>query len=469
MKENNEVADQALQTLSLYVEGMNKDIIASFDLFRAALDIEAKDYEQYMVYPPKDPRDIDITQPTVQLVQEKKETPAAISEPVKAEEEATSAQTEEKADTDSDADKKESETVEENAASETSEDKKKIDEPVKSETTPTTQETDATNNLSQNSLEEIMQLAQIGVGGVALTPQADVASHDEKTNSLDIVDQDFTLEQNTDDKPLPDVQTLVLTENSDAMPSAIEKALNTDIDNNIATISVKAPDTRLTVAEQAKMVTEDIAEQLNNIKPEVRDEVPTYIMDEEQRALKVNPVVAMDIGKSDENETLASVSWDNVKKSGFSKVTDTKEIKPFPQHKTKNTLANILKVDNVSVAMQNTPQEVTLNTSNNEEQNAKYVFHQQTKELSFVGNVGKTMLIGKEDKPALSIVPKKYVFNALNNAELPFYGEACKNMAKGKVQVSDEPVMLNRYVFAANDSETTFSGDVGKRMFLGVK
>ena len=130
MKENNEIADQALQTLSLYVENMNNDIIASFDLFRTALDIDAKDYEQYMVYPPKDPKDIDISQPTVQVVKEKKETPAednqeeAKSQPEEKTEAETKAQPEAQADVALTDDKK-TEVVEENKASEPTEDKKK--------------------------------------------------------------------------------------------------------------------------------------------------------------------------------------------------------------------------------------------------------------------------------------------------------------------------------------------------------
>ena len=303
-----------------------------------------------------------------------------------------------------------------------------------------------------------MQLADLSVGGFTLPQQTVNTSQNEDTPSVDIVEKDFAL---ADATPLPDAQTLVLTENNNTVSSAIDQALHTDIDNNIAALSIQPTDTYLTVADHAKVATEEIAEQLSNITPILPDD-PFLNLD---NTMKVNPAVAMDMGKTDENETFASVSLDNARKSGFGKVTK----ETSPQRTAKETLSNILRVDHVSVTMHDTPQAVALDTPNETEPKTKYVFNQETKDIPFEGNVGKNMLRSKDNTPPLSIAPQKYVFNATNDVELSFYGETGKNLAKGKADDTDTPVILRQYVFAANDQETAFSGDVGKRLLLGVK
>jgi len=470
MKENNEIADQALQTLSLYVENMNNDIISSFDMFKATLNIDIMDYEQYIVYPPKNPRDIDITQPTVKIIKEKKETPAeGNKEEAKSqlgEKTTAKTETETQSETKTDAvtDDKKTEAVEENKTSETSEDKKKIDEPVVHDTHQKQTESKSPENLSQNDLESFVQLADLGAGGFTLPQQTANTLQNKETTSVDVVEKDFAL---ADATPLPDAQALVLTENNNTVSSAIDQALHSDIDNNVAALSLQPADTHLTVAEQAKIITEDIAKTINNITPILPDENDKNF-DNIDASLKVNPVVAMDIGKSDEDKTLASVSLDNVKKSGFNKVINVKETGVLPEHITQNTLSD-LNVNNVPVKKANKQQTVTQDTAVNTEPQTQYVFSQETKDIPFVGIVGKNMLRGKEDTFPLSIAPKKYVFDIPNNVELPFYGETGKNLAKGKTDDADAPILLRQYVFAANNQETAFSGDVGKRMFLGVK
>ena len=64
MKENNSIAEQALSTMFAYVKQLNNSLVNSIDVFRAALGINAKDYDLYMVYPPERIADIDISLPT---------------------------------------------------------------------------------------------------------------------------------------------------------------------------------------------------------------------------------------------------------------------------------------------------------------------------------------------------------------------------------------------------------------------
>ena len=65
MNENNEIAKQALETMLTYSKQLYNDIIISLDNFRAALNINARDYDNYLLYPPESIADIDITKPTV--------------------------------------------------------------------------------------------------------------------------------------------------------------------------------------------------------------------------------------------------------------------------------------------------------------------------------------------------------------------------------------------------------------------
>lgn len=64
MKKNNEVAQQALNTIFVYTERMNNKIIDSIEAFRAALNINARDYDEYMVYLPQTVDGIDASKPT---------------------------------------------------------------------------------------------------------------------------------------------------------------------------------------------------------------------------------------------------------------------------------------------------------------------------------------------------------------------------------------------------------------------
>lgn len=69
MRENNEISTTCLKNILAYTNKMDNKIIESIDDFRTVLDISARDYDQYMVYPPHDIADIDIKKPTTPLPQ----------------------------------------------------------------------------------------------------------------------------------------------------------------------------------------------------------------------------------------------------------------------------------------------------------------------------------------------------------------------------------------------------------------
>jgi len=53
MKENNEIADQALTTMLTYAKQLTEDIVNNIEHFRTVLGITTKDYDTYLMYPPE--------------------------------------------------------------------------------------------------------------------------------------------------------------------------------------------------------------------------------------------------------------------------------------------------------------------------------------------------------------------------------------------------------------------------------
>ncbi len=65
MENNNKIAKQALETILLYTENMNNKIIKSIEDYRAVLNIDTRDYDKYVIYPPKNAEDIDVSKSPV--------------------------------------------------------------------------------------------------------------------------------------------------------------------------------------------------------------------------------------------------------------------------------------------------------------------------------------------------------------------------------------------------------------------
>ncbi len=74
MKRNNELALQAIHTMLSYIKQLNDNIVNSIDVFRAVLDIEARDYDTYLLYPPETVDDIDISLPILETAKQYQNT-----------------------------------------------------------------------------------------------------------------------------------------------------------------------------------------------------------------------------------------------------------------------------------------------------------------------------------------------------------------------------------------------------------
>lgn len=76
VQDNNEIAKQALNTMLSYAKTLNKDIINSIEDFIKALELETRDYEDYMVNIPQNAEEIDPSLPTTGSPKDKSETVA---------------------------------------------------------------------------------------------------------------------------------------------------------------------------------------------------------------------------------------------------------------------------------------------------------------------------------------------------------------------------------------------------------
>ncbi len=80
MKDNNDIAEQALKTILTYTKTLNKDIISSVNAFSDAFELTNRDYDDYMVELPDDINDINPSLSTVGTPKPKKqvEKPAEV-------------------------------------------------------------------------------------------------------------------------------------------------------------------------------------------------------------------------------------------------------------------------------------------------------------------------------------------------------------------------------------------------------
>jgi hypothetical protein len=300
----------------------------------------------------------------------------------------------------------------------------------------------------------------------------------EKTTVMaDIVEKDFIsdvigdtiLDGHDENESLPDANTLLLTMQSDVMPSAIEQALHSDIDNNVVSLSVSAPDNHITVAEQTKIATEDIANQVTTMQPQPSAEPEKS--EDSSINLKVNPVVAMGMGKLQNAET--SIVLDKQKKSGFKKAAAIKH----RQTDEKLPTAREETVDKALISMLNSENNkkrkikpfIIENEPSVADEPVKYVFLSQNSSLAFSGNVGKNMHAKQYLVSNNGGWHNQYVFDIRNHGASALQGEVGKRILRGRSPILNTSDKTNQYLFASNGKDAVFSGNVSKSLLLGVK
>jgi len=421
MKENNELATQALNTMLTYTEQMDNKIVETIDKFRAVLDISARDYDEYMIYPPKNIEEIDVSKPTIRLdtlVEESGETKKG------------SAWT----------DKKKISKIKNNTEQKKTPEKsdKKSDE--------------LSSNLQFDGLSKIVKPnTNVASPKVADTSPSKLTVTDEFADSL--VDDTRVVSQNEPEivTPAPEiidvpqlssvtenlVQITDSTKNQTLMPSD-----NTNIQTSIdvATQTIQTPIQEYIVAD-------------NTVKAETPDVKDDVITEQNATSLKTNPVIALNIGKSDTTAIDDDISRLQNKKQGFKKAVETntytqpiilsetqdldiknEKTSEKPKKSTKDAVLDILKEEKLSEAVShladNAPTQI--DTHYRESQN-RYIFAKNADHITLSsGKVGKQMFASKK--------------------------------------ILSELKMPNQYIFAANESmPSQFSGSVNKATSLYVK
>ncbi len=501
MKENNEIAQQALETLLTYSKQLYNDIVINIDDFRSVLGINARDYDQYMLYPPETTADIDIKQPTIKSgnapsASSLKDVPDSSSKA-------------------SDA----TDVKQPSSDMQPSEEKDK-----KKEALNLALQSTASNGLSQilGKLKEekdfrndVKIASNLDFGGLSGLFKSNIASSKDKaevSSSSKLSTETVKSEQKhqevvvaeNNEKPVADKKAnkeVVLAQNTNVKePKEVQsnneernQLLTAATDNNLLEKTKNAIAKILSkIKKQEKNLEKDIA--ANNIVPALPasnqktaskqsisspektkdlallsdvNNVPTLPStnkktlgkDKEISTLKVNPVVALNIGKETSSNIISEPTQKISHREKFKKVAraeDATSPKPLsqaqidkfskylddaledetsapdntqlliaalprPQTSLDITAVNALTDD--ALITVNTPEEKIDTPSN------RYVLHSETNvspQLS--GTVGKEMLKTTE-KPVLKSVEHKYLFAANSAHRLNFSGNVAKTLS----------------------------------------
>lgn len=510
MKDNNEIAEQTLKTILTYTHLLDKDIINSIESFIAALELTSRDYDDYMVMPPENIEDIDITKPTTNTSKKKKEVAESAENDkiVSAVKENISEQSniEKATPTIPQTENEETSLINDETTSEKAK-KKDDDKLVKLEIIK--------NNLyglinhfkaEQKAKKDIKLAADIGSMGLSslltIPEMSNIAVPSEEAELTKPVEE-IIPKQNEIAEDMPqEITKIASIESTDDTIITAQNEIIPDINNKI--VSVKAekshPQTKVgenIVPASANDTAESImhtAEDLINVKKQnalgeimtqvkeeeeklistikedvfetaniadkqnIKDEqinISDYIIAEEEHShnLKRNPVIALEIGKK-----LSGIvePTDGFQKRGafkFKKARYNDVIKSFAE-KPKMKLPTT--VQQAVTARKTETIDIVLPTTLAENNNSENPF-----DIHFVKS---DILPPKET----SVSHNKFIF-ASNNSTSLLSGSAGKSMLGKNIQtpVSETP---NKYVFAANNTQfSEFKGSLGKTNSLYVK
>ena len=447
MEENNEIAIQALDTILTYVERLNTKIVDSIDNFRAILNISARDYDQYLLYPPKKADEIDIKKPTVPDLAKKDATPKQddgdTSEP--------------KADED------------EKLQTSEADDIKKKDNSLavilpKMESRQSALADILENSIKQNSEKNDVKQKKEIIKDTVLATNLSFNGLSSILPHKDVVSK----EKNSDNKTLeisePSLEELIVAE---AIPVMEEKApLSFDEElllNTAETLPEEKtiPDTPLTTA--ILDIEEPAVYELVDLPAEDTEEKDNVIFREEafvpetesHTEFKTNPVIAMEIGKNTAPVIEKDIAEQLSRKKGFKKAVTVAENQPSKQAETvdeaneelkisipepkpfavqKKTLMNLLATTDMDKQfkpeirkyVENAPVHIK---NGDELTGNKYIFAVSSPRTPLKGIIGKNMLIGKEKPITDEKVEKKYIFAANSGRNLFLQGDVSKNMS----------------------------------------
>lgn len=431
MTDNNEIAEQALNTILTYTDRLNTKIVDSIDDFRNILNVSARDYDQYLLYPPKSADEIDIKKPTTPELAKKDTSEDEAKESSEEEAEDKKLQT-------SDADDIK---------------KKELDIAlILPETEPEFEpKQTATEDIRENSeiqqKEAVLETNLTFNGLSAIIPQQE--------NVPEEKDSDISVS----DIAIPETEETVIADTVPVVAETNPLSFDEELLINAAPEEPTVPDTPLTTAildieEPEIFVVEDVPtdEPAENV---FFTEESLFIPETEHAEFKTNPVIALEIGKNTSSVTEKNIAEQLSRKKGFKKAIATAENKPSEPAETvsfvkdepkapaleakpfavqKKALLNLLATNDmdkqfkpdIKQYIENAP----IHIKNNDElSDNKYIFAVSGARTPLKGIIGKNMLIGKDKPLADNKVEKKYIFAANSNRNLFLQGDVHKNMS----------------------------------------
>ena len=522
MKENNEIAHQALETLLTYSKQLYNDIVINIDDFRAILSITSRDYDQYMLYPPETTADIDIKQPTLKTgsgvalpkndnhpeeVEPKSDTISPAEDEKTTETSKVSTSSTLKTDADK---KKESFSIalQANAANGLSDvlgqlkNRKKLDKGIqvasnldfgglsgifKSNINTETSKTISSSDISSKTLADspssskantsLKDIAENSVTNNVATPKEEKAIVTAKKNIIEKEDTS-NITANTSKFQISAHDDNILAKTKAAITKILakvkkqEKALEKDFaENNVKNMSklpIKANDKPKEIAELSAVTksSNTLVADVQNIPtlPSVQNNV-----DEKKSvpsSLKVNPVIALNIGKEDASK-FASVSLPQITTKGkFKKVSNKSNNKnAYP------TVLSAAQIDKFS----NFIDEAINGEKKVEPDNTSALLDilprpQHTSPADDVNNLTDAALVAVSDlsyeKEDTSHHDNLYVIKNTTPFSSELSGQVGKEMLKD-IHISSPVKPQQKYLFAVNTSfSAPTTGQVAKKFSL---
>lgn len=438
MTDNNEIAEQALDTILTYTERLNTKIVDSIDNFRNILNISARDYDQYLLYPPKDAKKIDIKKPTTPDLA-KKSTPSAESK------ESSNEVTTDKEFQTSDADDIK---------------KKELDialvlPKAEPEFEPQKEVTTEVEEDSETQQKEAVLETDLTFNGLsAIIPHEESVPEEKSSDISTLAINEPEIEELIVADVMPEVaDTVPVIAETEPLSFDEELLLNTAPEE--PTISDTPVTTAILDIEKPEIfVVEDIPveEPAENV---FFTEESLSIPETEHTEFKTNPVIALEIGKNTSPVTEMDIAEQLSHKKGFKKATTTAENNSLEPSETisltkdepkapalepksfavqKKTLLNLLATNDMDKQfkpeirqyIENAPIHIK---SDDELSGNKYIFAISGANTPLKGIIGKNMLIGKNKLLAENKIEKKYIFAANSDRNLFLQGDVHKNMS----------------------------------------
>lgn len=499
MKENNALAQQALETLLTYSKQLYNDIVINIDDFRLILGINARDYDQFMLYPPETTAEIDIKQPTVKsgnennsIVSTSKDVPdisANTGDATKVTQPSSDTQKSEEKDKKKEALNLTLQSTATNGLSEVLSKLKEEKDFRNDVKIASNLDFGGLSSLFKSNIDASKDKTEVSSSAehsqkivesepknqtIEIAQKSKTSITDKKADRNTVLAQNTNVEKHAKNKSDGDKHDLLIAAATDdnllaKTKSAIAKILSKikqqeqDLTKNIASNNpvpaIVSSNNKITDNNTAKKAPSLIAS-IASIPSLPTDEKKVLANDKGTSSLKVNPVVALNIGKEVINDTVTEPIKKITPRAKFKKVAsnnDKSALKPLsqeqidkfsrylnealgeeqdtpsstqlliaalprPQKSLDTAEVNIL-TDNALITV-NTPDEKINHPSNH------YVWQpKNTVSPQLSGTVGKEMLKTVATPSSNSSSEHKYLFAANSTHRLNFSGNISKNLS----------------------------------------